>query len=71
MEALKGKLIEISDCFYQDRTQEGMALFMEMAGLLAQVPAFAVFINPLFDALEQNDYILAADILYHEMAEKL
>ncbi len=71
MEELKKKLIEISDCFYQNRTQEGMALFMETAGLLAQVPAFAAFINPLFDALEQDDFILAADILYHEMTEKI
>lgn len=71
MGELKQKLIEISDLFYQDDTEKGMEQFMQTAVLFAQKPALAVYINPLFDALEQQDYILAADILVHEMAAKL
>ena len=71
MGELKQKLIEISDLFYQDDTEEGMGQFMQTAVLFAQNPALAVYINPLFDALDQQDYILAADILVHEMAAKL
>ena len=71
MGELKKKMIEISDLFYQDDTKEGMNLFLQTAAFFAQIPALAVFINPLFDALEQEDYILAADILIHEMAMKL
>lgn len=71
MDNLKEKLIEVSDYFYQERTQEGMNLFLSIAGFIAQIPAIAGYINPLFDALEKDDYILAADILYHEIAMKL
>ena len=68
---LKQRITETADCFYQERNEEGMQRFMQLAGFLGQVPVFKDAINPLFDALEQDDYILAADILQHEMAERL
>lgn len=71
MMELKQQLTQTADFFYQEQNEEGMQRFMQLAGFLGQVSAFKDFINPLFDALEQDDYILAADILQHEMAEKL
>lgn len=68
---IKERLIKVADCFYQEKNEEGMQDFMQCAASIGQVPAFSVFIDPLFDALEQEDYILAADILQHEMAERL
>lgn len=70
-EELKEKLSILSDCFYQERNEEGMDLFLNIAGFLGQVPAFKEFINPLFDALELEDYILVADIIQHEMVKRL
>lgn len=71
MEELKRKLVEISNYFYQERNQEGMNLFMETVGTVAQLSSMAEYVNPLFDALEKDDFILAADILYHEVVMKM
>ncbi|MDY3908542.1 MAG: hypothetical protein SOZ48_02260 [Eubacterium sp.] len=71
MEELKRKLVEISNYFYQERNQEGMNLFMETVGMVAQMSSMTEYIEPLFDALENDDYILAADILYHEVVMKM
>ena len=68
---LKEKLIEISAYFYQERIQEGMGMFMDVVGLVIQIPEFSECINPLFDAVEHKDYVLAADIFYHEMAMRI
>lgn len=68
---LKDKLIEISTCFYQERIKEGMDMFMDVVGAVVLVPEFAGYIDPLFDAVEQKDYVLAADIFYHEMAMRI
>lgn len=67
----KEQLIKAADCFYQEKNEEGMQEFMQCAASIGQVPAFSGRIDPLFDALDKEDYILAADILQHEMAEQL
>lgn len=61
---------EVADLFYQNRTEDGMALFMEHVAALGQIPAAASWVNPLFDALEQGDYLYAADLLRHEIADR-
>ena len=71
MEEVRRNLKELADLFYQDCSEEGMNVFMELAPYIGRVSLFSPFINPLFDAMEQGDYILAADILVHEMAAKL
>ena len=71
MDALRKNLITLADMFYQDRTEDGLNVFMSLTPYIGKVADFSPFINPLFDALEQGDYILAADILVHEMAAKL
>lgn len=68
---VKDKLTEISTYFYQERIQEGMDMFMDVIGLVVQIPEFGELINPLFDAVENKDYVLAADIFYHEMAMRI
>lgn len=59
---------EIADLFYQNKTAEGMEFFMANVAALGQLPAAAPWINPLFDALEQGDYMYAADLLRYEIA---
>lgn len=71
LKTVKDKLIEISTLFYQEKIQEGMDMFMEVIELVVQIPEFADCINPLFDAVEKKDYVLAADIFYHEMAMRI
>ncbi|MCI8365566.1 MAG: hypothetical protein HFG34_11565 [Eubacterium sp.] len=68
-EELKEKLTLLADCFYQERNDEGMEQIMEIAPFIGMVPQWKVFIDPLFDALEGEDYILAADIIQHELVE--
>lgn len=59
---------EIADLFYQNRTAEGMECFMANVAALGQLPAAAIWADPLFDALEQGDYMYAADLLRYEIA---
>ena len=68
---VKDKLNQISTYFYQEKVQEGMDMFMDVVGLIVQIPEFKECINPLFDAVEKKDYVLVADIFYHEMAERI
>lgn len=68
---VKEKLIQISTFFYQEKIKEGMEMFMEVIGMVVQIPEFSECINPLFDAVEKKDYVLAADIFYHEMAMRI
>lgn len=68
---LKNELTQIADFFYQEQNEEGMDAFLKIAARIGQNPELSGFVNPLFDALEQGDYILAADILQHEMAEQI
>lgn len=68
---VKEQLVEISTLFYQEKIQEGMELFLPIIELIIQIPEFSHCIQPLFDAVENKDYVLAADIFYHEMAEKI
>lgn len=69
--ALKEKLTEISTLFYQEKFEKGMELFMAEVAKVALVPEFTAYINPLFDAVEVKDYVLAADILYYEMIKRI
>lgn len=69
--AVKEKLIEIATCFYQERIKDGMDMFMDVISMIVQIPEFAEYINPLFDSIEKKDYVLAADIFYHEMAMRI
>ena len=68
LEKVKESLIEISTLFYQEKIQEAMELFLPTVEMIIMIPEFSQFIQPLFDAVENKDYIMAADILYHEMA---
>lgn len=71
LEVVKKKLIEIATCFYQERIQDGMDMFMEVIKIIVQINEFKDYINPLFDAVEEKDYVLVADIFYHEMAMRI
>jgi hypothetical protein len=71
LKVVKDKLEEISTLFYQEKIQEGMEMFMDVIGMIVQIPEFAPCIDPLFDAVEKKDYVLAADIFYHEMAQRI
>lgn len=71
LEYVKQSFKRIADCFYQERNEQGLQLFMQIAGELGKVTEFSECIDPLFDALEQDDYILAADIISHEMLVKI
>lgn len=62
-------MIEISSLFYQDRVQEGMAAFMQNVTLLAGMADKQAWVSALFDALDRQDYLYAADILYYELAQ--
>lgn len=65
---LKEKCIGIAYCFYQEKIQEGLGMLEIVVGMVLQVPEFCDLINPLLDAVEKKDYVLAADIFYHEIA---
>lgn len=67
--ALKERIIKIATMFYRGKSEEGMDLFMSVVAKIALVPGVSAYINPLFDAVEAQDYVLAADILYHEIAK--
>ena len=47
-----------------------MNAFMAQAGQLSALPQAAEIVNPLFDALEQGDYLYAADLLLYETEDK-
>lgn len=57
---------EIADLFYEEQAEEGVNAFMAHAGQLSALPQAAEIVNPLFDALEQGDYLYAADLLLYE-----
>lgn len=61
------QLVHISDLFYKDKIEEGMNLFLSLAGVFAAVPALQEFIDPVFDALERADYLSAADLIRYKM----
>lgn len=71
LEKVKISLMSISTLFYQEKIQEAMKLFLPAIEIIVQIPEFSPLIQPLFDAVENKDYIMAADILYHEMACKI
>lgn len=69
--AVKKRLTENANLFYQQHCAEGMQLFPGTIEMIVQIPEFGELIEPLFQAIENKDYVLAADILYHEMAERI
>lgn len=71
LETIKKRLTENANLFYQERIAEGMQLFPGTIEMILQIPEFTELIEPLFQAIENKDYILAADIFYHEMAENI
>ena len=71
IQELRKQLTQVADCFYQARNEEGFQLFLSVTAQIGAVKEFIPYINPLFDALEQDDFILAADILQHDMVEKI
>lgn len=68
---LRQKLTDIANLFYQERINEGMQLFPSIIEMILPISEFAELIEPLFQAIENKDYILAADIFSHEMAERI
>lgn len=61
---------EIADLFYGEQAEEGMNAFMAQAGQLSALPQATEIVNPLFDALEQGEYLYAADLLLYETQDK-
>lgn len=57
--------------FQKDFFKEEMQLFPGTIKMILQFPDFVELIEPLFQAIENKNYILAADIFYHEMAENI
>lgn len=68
---LKEKLIEIATYFYQEKIQNGLGMFEEVIGMVLSVPEFGELMKPLLEAVENKDYVLVADIFYHEMAMRI
>lgn len=71
MNEMKENLLQIATLFYQEKIQEAMKLFLPTVEMIVQIPEFSPLIQPLFDAIEKKDYIMAADIFYYEMACKI
>lgn len=69
--ALKNECIEIATCFYQEKVNDGLARLEPALEKILKIPAFGGLVNPLLEAIQNGDYVLAADIFYHEMAMKL
>ena len=67
---LEEKLMQAADCFYQERNEEGVQKVLEMSTRFGQNPETAKVAAQVFDALDREDYIFAADLLQHEILEK-
>lgn len=68
---LKEELINIARCFYQERVKDGLDRFEKVLAMILQVPEFSEMVNPVMEALQGEDYVLLADIFYHEMAMRI
>lgn len=68
LSTVKEKMIEIATLFYQEREKEALAMFEEVLGYALAIPEFSTLVEPLLQAFEAKDYVLVADIFYHEMA---
>lgn len=69
--SLREELVDIARCFYQERVEDGLERFERVLGMVLQVPAFAGSVEPVMEALQSKDYVLLADIFYHEMAMRI
>ena len=58
---------ETASAFYVGEDQQGLDLFLGNAANMAVIPGIADWLNPLFDVVEQQDYLYAADILLYEV----
>ena len=68
---LKENLIDTAVCFYQERVNEGLERFEKVLAMILQIPEFTGLIEPTMEAVENKDYVLLADIFYHEMAMRI
>ncbi len=69
---IRERLMEIADLFYQNRIADAMSLFPDVVEMLLQIPGGGIeAANALLDAVEHNEYDLAANILYNDIAEQL
>ena len=68
---LKENLIDTAVCFYQERVNEGLERFEKVLAMILQIPEFTRLIEPTMEAVENKDYVLLADIFYHEMAMRI
>jgi hypothetical protein len=67
MEELKVSLLEAADMMYAGEESAGVELLMRQVGGIGGIPGVAVWVNPLFDALDRADYIYAADLICGEI----
>ena len=68
MEELKVSLLEAADMMYAGEESAGVELLMRHVGAIGGIPGVAIWVNPLFDALDRADYIYAADLICREIA---
>jgi len=57
--------------FYQEKNQEGMDSFMNNIEVFSKEEKILPDLAKVLDAIEVGDYILAADILHHDIVSKL
>ena len=68
---LRENCIEIATCFYQDKIKDGLGMLESVLEMVLRVPEFTDLVNPLLEAVQNEDYVLAADIFYHEMVLRI
>lgn len=68
--SLKERLNEIAGYFGEGHIEKGMNQLVEVMELVVTIPECAVYVNPLLDAIENQEYPLAASY-FCKMAEKL
>ncbi len=71
LQVLKESLIDTAVCFYQERTGDGLDRFEDVLGMILQVPEFEGLVGAVMEAMQNQDYVLLADIFYHEMAMRI
>ena len=68
---VKEQLTKIAIYFYQEKIKDGLGMLEEALKSVLAIPEFQECIAPLMDSLEKEDYVLAADIFYYEMAMRI
>lgn len=70
MDELIATLIEVSDMMYAGMGSEARKILLDQAEALGTIPGIHEVIDPLFDALEREDYLFAADIIRYDICVK-